>query len=70
MNHLMTAFLIGMLYAVICFRRVHLQKQPPEVFLKKFVLGNSVKFTEKTHVLDTPFFLFLLEKYAWDRSID
>ena len=47
MNHSTKAFLIGMLYAVICFRRVHLQKQPPEVFLKKVVLGNSVKFTEK-----------------------
>ena len=37
---------IGMSYAVVWFRRVHLQKQPSEMFFKKLVLKNSAKFTE------------------------
>ena len=36
-----------MLYAVVWFRHAHLQKLPPEVFLKKGVLKNSAKFTRK-----------------------
>ena len=38
---------IWMLCAVVWFRRVNFQKQPPEVFLKKVVLKNSAKFTGK-----------------------
>ena len=47
-NHSKITFVqFGMLCAVVWFCRVHLQKQPPEVFLKKVVLKNSAKFTRK-----------------------
>ena len=39
---------------VVWFRRVHLQKQPPEVLVGKDVLKNFAKFT----VLESLFFLF------------
>ena len=49
---------IGMLCGVVWFRRVYLQKQPPEMFFKKDVFENSAKFTENTCAL--VFFLALL----------
>ena len=39
---------VGMSCPVVWFRRVHLQKQPPDMFLKKGFLKNSAKFTENT----------------------
>ena len=47
MDYSKAALLIGMLYAVVWFGRVHHQKQPPEAFLKKIVPENYVKFTGK-----------------------
>ena len=39
---------IGIVCAIVWFRHVHLQKQPPDVFFKKVVLKNSAIFTGNT----------------------
>ena len=49
---------IGMSEAVVWFRRVHFQKEPPEMFLKKVFLKNWQN-PQKTPELES-FFLALL----------
>ena len=58
--------LIGMSCAAAWFRRVRLQKQPPEVFLKKAVLQNPQNSQENTCAgVSYPTFLFV----PWWRNI-
>ena len=57
--------------AVVWIRRVHLQKQLPEMFLKKVLL----KIPQNSPGLQYFFLLFffslcVVRKYGWDRSIN
>ena len=58
---------------VVWFRRIHLQKQPPEMFSKKVFLKIRQNL-QKTLVFESFFLLFFfplcaMGKYGWDGSI-